>query len=43
MESDGDTNCYSHQRIGTGIRELENNRTSGDNPNYSIANIGQNT
>ena len=40
-ESDGDTNCnwrarYSQQRIGTGSGGLENKRTSGDYPSYSI-------
>ena len=47
-ESDGNTNCnwctrYSHQRIDTGTAELGNKRTSGDNPNYSIIKIDQNT
>ena len=47
-ESDGDTNCnwctwYNHQRTGTEIGGLENKRTSGDHPNYSIAEITQNT
>ena len=47
-ESDGDTNCnwcvwYSHHRIGTGTGGLRNKRASGDHPNYSIAEIGQNT
>ena len=47
-ESDGDTNCnwcswYSHQRIGTETGGLQNKRTSGDNPNYSIIEISQNT
>ena len=46
--SDGDTNCnwnarYSHQRIGTGTGRLEVKRVIGDHPNYSIAEIGQNT
>ena len=46
-ESDGDINCkwrarYSHQRIGTETRGLGNKRTSGDQPNYSIVDIGQN-
>ena len=47
-ESDGDTSCYwrapySHQRICTGTVGLGNKRTSGDHPNYSIVEIGQNT
>ena len=47
-ESDSDTNfnwCawYSHQRIGTGTGGLENMRTSGDHPNYSIVEIGLNS
>ena len=33
----------SYQRIGTGIGGLGNKRTSGDHPNYSIVEIGQNT
>ena len=47
-ESDGDTDrkwCarYSHQMIGTRTEELGNTRMSGDHPNYSIVEIGQNT
>ena len=47
-ESDSDTNCnwrvrYSHQRIGTGTGGLRNMKTSGDHPNYSFVEIGQNT
>ena len=47
-ESDGDTNCnwcawFSYQRIGTGIRELGNKRTSRDQPNYYMVKIDQNT
>ena len=47
-ESDGDTKCnlctgYSHQRIGTGIGGLGNNRTREDHPVYSIIKTGQNT
>ena len=47
-ESDGDTNCnwcarYSHQMIGTGTGEIGNKRTSGDHPNDSMVDIGQNT
>ena len=43
-ESEGDTNCnwrawYGHQKIGTGTGGLGNNWTSGDHPNYSIAEI----
>ena len=46
-ESDGDTNCnwcfwYSHQRIGIETGGLGNKRTSGDHPNYSFIEIGQN-
>ena len=48
LESDSDTNCnlrtrYSHQRIGTETGGLGNKRKSGDHPNYSIFEIGQNT
>ena len=47
-ESDGDTNCnrctrYNYQRIDTGTGGLENKRTNGHHPNYSIVEIGQNT
>ena len=47
-ESDGDTNCnrfglYSHKKIGTRTEGFRNKRMSGDHPNYSIAEIGQNT
>ena len=47
-ERDGYTNCrwcswYSHQRIGKMTRGLGNKRKSGDNPNYSIVEIGQTT
>ena len=47
-ESDGDTTYdwgdrYSLQKISTGTGGLGNKRTSGDNPNYSIVEIGQNT
>ena len=47
-ESDSDTNCnwyaqYSHKKICTGTGKLGNKRTSGDHPNYSIVEIGQNT
>ena len=47
-ESDGDTNCnwcswYSNQRTGRRTGTFENKRTSGDNPDYSIVEIGQNT
>ena len=42
------TNCrccswYSHQRFGKRTRGFENKRSSGDNTNYSIVEIGQNT
>ena len=48
QESDGDTNCnwpalYSCQTFGTGTGGLRNKRTSGDYPNYSIVETGQNT
>ena len=48
QESDGDTNCdwrtrYSHQKIDTEPRELENKKTSEDHPNYCIVKINQNT
>ena len=33
----------SHQRIDTRTGGLGNNRTSGDQPNYCIIEIGQNT
>ena len=44
----GDTSCnwrarYSHQMISKGTGGLGNKRTSGDHPNYSIVEIGQNT
>ena len=34
---------YSHQRIGTRTGGLGNNGTGGDCPNYSIAEISQDT
>ena len=34
---------YSHQRFCKRTRGLGNKRTNGDNPNYSIVEIGQNT
>ena len=34
---------YSHQRIDKGTDGLGNKRTSGDHPNYSILEIGQNS
>ena len=48
MEHISDTNCnwcawYSHQRIGTKIGDLGNNRTNGDHPNYRNSEIRQNT
>ena len=44
----GDTNCNwctqnRQQRIGTRTGGLGNKRTSEDNPNYNIVEIGQNT
>ena len=43
-----DSNCdwfaqYSQQLIGKGTRRLGNKRMSGDHPNNSIVEIGQNT
>ena len=47
-ESDDDTNfnwCsqYSHQRIDTRTGRLGNKKTSGDHPNNSIFEVGENT
>ena len=47
-ENYGDTICnwrsrYSHQRINTENGRLGSKETSGDHPNYSIVEIGQNT
>ena len=47
-EDDNYTNCdccfwYSNKRIIKGTGRLESWRTSGDNPNYSIIENGQNT
>ena len=47
-ESDGDTNCNwctwnNPQKIGKEVGRLGNKRTNGDNPNFSIVEIGQNT
>ena len=47
-ESDGDTNynwCswYRYERIDTETEGFGNMRTSGDHPEYSIVEIGQNT
>ena len=47
-ESNGYTNCrwcswYSHQRFGKKTRGLGNKGTSGDHPDNSIIEIGQNT
>ena len=47
-ESGDNTNCnwcscYSHQRISTRTGGLGNKRTSGNDPNYYIIEIGQNT
>ena len=48
QESDDNTNCdccswYRHQRISTRTGRLGNKRTSGDDPNYCIIKIGQNS
>ncbi len=50
MENERDSNptCnlytrYSHERIGIATGRLGNKRTSGDHPNYSIIENGQNT
>ena len=47
-EGDSDSSCnwcawYNPQRIGKETGRLGNKRTSGDQPNYSIIKIGQNT
>ena len=47
-ESDGDTSCYccsrySNQCINSRTGGLGGKRTSGDHPNYTIVEIGQNT
>ena len=47
-EGDGDTNCIwctwnNPQRLVKGAERLGNKRTSGDNSDYSIIKIGQNT
>ena len=47
-EGDGDITCDwctwdNPKRIGKGTRRFENQRTSGDHPDYSIIKIGQNT
>ena len=47
-ESNGYTNCNwcawcIYTRISTNTGGLENKRMSGDHPNYSIIEIGQNT
>ena len=47
-ESNSDTNCnwrarYSHEMIGLGTGGHGNKRTSGDHPNDSNVEIGQNT
>ena len=34
---------YSHQKIGKKTKGLSKKKTSGDTPNYSIVEIGQNT
>ena len=43
--NNNNTNCnwYSHQRIGTRTGGLGNNGIGGDCPNYSIAEISENT
>ena len=38
-----DDSWYCHQRIGTKTGGLGNNGTSGNGPNYSIVENGQNT
>ena len=48
IESDGDTNCnlcswYNYQMISIETGGLGNNRTSGDDPNYSLIKVGQDT
>ena len=47
-EGDGDTSCNCciwniPQRIGKETGRIRNKRTSGDSPDYSIIEIGQNT
>ena len=47
-ESDGDTNSnlcarYSHETIGKGTGKIGNKNMSGDHPNNSTVEIGQNT
>ena len=47
-KSDDDTDCnwymrYNNQKFGTETGGLGNKRTSGDDPNYNIVEIGQNT
>ena len=47
-DNEGVTNCnwcswFSHQRIGTGTGGLGNKKTSGEHPNYCIAEISQST
>ena len=48
LERNDDASCnrcvrYSHQRIDKGTRTLENKKTSGNHPNASIVEIGQDT
>ena len=45
-EKNGYTNCrwfswYSHQKFDKRTRSIENKRSRGDNPNYTIVEIGQ--
>ena len=47
-EGDGETNCYwctrnDYQWLDKGTGRVGNKRMSGDYPNYSIIEIGQNT
>ena len=42
-ESDGDTTCNWHERIGTETGGLGNKRTSRDHVNYCIDENGQDT
>ena len=39
----GALGTFTKGLIGTGTEGFGNNRTSGDHPNYSIAEIGQNS
>ena len=42
MEYEGESNWYSHQMIDEGTGGLINKRTSGDHPDHSTTEIGQN-